>query len=779
MASSNSPVFRILQCGAVGLAIVSVGWESASASDSASSTTAPASPATVPADSANSESVGIVHELLANPLGKPFNWESAAYARLRALGPKAAGAVPMLVARANDPNPNVRTHVLSALAAVKLPAAVPTLIAALEDPSPNMVLIAKGGLIDLGPAAIPALENSLNSAQTKGWKPALIALSEIDPEGYAVLMRAADSHRDLSLRAEASRRAGQMIPALAQRLHGKDPIGRNNAAQLLMQKGPGATRSLLQLLNDPDLYTRRVAADAIGHQLEAAGKSPMVRVAMAGYAKNLIDALSNPDPVVGNTLGEGLTKFPEGRDALAAAASSGDPRARAAATRWLGSKGPNHADSNSTTRPMSADIAALVRALADPEAPVRVAAAQALGQAHEKSTIDPLTRALLDANPDVRLAAGGALLVFGADAADGLASGLRNSDAQIRMQSAQVLGDLGPGVASAVTPLLSDPNVDVRRAATKALYLAYRRGSSGPPSAAQRESIRLRRAALKELLSDADPQTQSAAAMLLQIGGVAGAEDLAGLLHSNDPKQRRVAIQGLLPLPPDQLGIAVEPLAEVVRGDPANRSLAAQVLGSVGPSASARIFELLASPDPGVRSAMQSALAGHATSVELLRKMLRDSHPPVRAALLGLIPGLGAREEAALLDALKDADPRFRAAVAAPLGNDRSAPARAGLRDAAKDADATVRTAVASALDPRTEKDQLIAMGHDSVPAVRAAAVGRLAVAPGNNPTSLLPVFLTAMQDGDEAVRGAARGASPKRIRSCDATRTSRKCPPS
>lgn len=756
MACSSSLVLRLFPCWLLGLAMISLGRPCAAVTPSTN-------PTSGPSDQTDPEALGIVHDLLTSPSGKPFNWEPTAYARLRALGPKAAGAVPILVAQAHDPNPTIRAHVFSALAAVRLPTTIPTLIEALEDSAPNLANIAKGGLVDLGPAAVPMLESSLNGADRRGWMPAIATLGEIDPEGYKVLMRSAASHRDLSIRTEANRRAGVMIPALVERLHGKDVPARSNAVQALIQKPPSAMRSLLLVLGDPDPFTRRTAAEAIGRQLGLAGGNQTARASIASYVGDISAALSNPDPVVGNTLAEGLAKFPEGRAALIVAASVDDPRARAAATRWLGTREPIRAGVGFKDRTPSADVAALVKALSDPAVQVRIAGAEGLEHAHEKSAIDPLSRTLLDPDGDVRLAAGRALLGLGPDAADALASGLRNSDAAIRLQSAQILRDLGPAVATAVGPLLSDTNVDVRRAATNALYLAFtQNGSPKPLNAAQRELIGIRRAALKELLRDRDPSTQTSAAVLLQIGGFAAAEDLAELLRSNDPRQRRVAIQGLIQMPPQQLGVAASGLADVIRGDPENRLIAAQVLGILGPSASVQIFNLLASPDTRVRSAMQSVLAGHATSVELLRKMLRDSRPPVRAALLELMRGFNAREEAALLDALKDADPAFRAAAIIPLGGDRSAPARAALRDAARDADPMVRIAVVSALDPRTEKDLILALAHDPVAGVRAAAITRLADALVTDPAPLIPAFIAAMPDGDEAVRAAGAGGLAK-----------------
>lgn len=748
MICARSRTLRIFQLGVLGLAIISLGRPCSAA---------PAStrPSTQTAADPQAEALGIANDLLSNPAGKQFNWESAAYARLRALGPKAAGIVPILAARANDPNATIRAHVLGALAAVRLPATIPTLIAALDDPAKNLASIAMGGLVDLGPPAIPALENSLNGPDSKAWRPALTALSDIDPEGYAALLRAAASHRDLSIRGEASRRAGEMIPALIEPLHGKDSSARNAAAQSLTQKGPGSIRSILGLLNDPDSFTRHAAADAIGYQLGSAAGHPASRAALAGNVGLIARALSNPDPVVGNTLGEGLSKFPEGRDALAAAAADNDPRARAAATRWLGSKEPIRGN-GSNNASAAADVAALLKALSDPDAKVRVAAAEALGQAHEKSAIDPLTVALLDMDPEVRLAAGRALLGMGAAAADGLDSGLRNTDPAIRLQSAQILGDLGPGVAAAVAPLLSDSNGDVRRAAVKALDLALMRGGSPTPlTREQRQALSLQRGALKELLRDADPATQTGAAMLLQLGGLAEGEDLARLLRTNDPQQRHVALQGLSKMPPEQSGIAAADLADVIRADPANRLVAAQVLSHIGQSASAQIFSLLTSPDRGVSSTMQSMLAGHTTSVELLGKMLRDPRQPVRAALLELMHGFNVREEVVLLAALKDADPVFRAAATGALGGDRSTPARAGLREMAKDADPRVRAAAAAVFDPRTEKDLLASLSRDPFPAVRAAAITRLAVTLEPDPASLIPIFLGAAQDGDETVRAA------------------------
>jgi len=101
----------------------------------------------------------------------------------------------------------------------------------------------------------------------------------------------------------------------------------------------------------------------------------------------------------------------------------------------------------------------------------RVYAAAILGEIGDPAAVEPLARALKDANDDLRCQASGALTKFGSGAVEPLTGLLADPDPEVRIVAAGVLGDTGD--ASAVDPLIAtlrDGNSDVRGAAGGALF---------------------------------------------------------------------------------------------------------------------------------------------------------------------------------------------------------------------------------------------------------------------------------------------------------------------
>ena len=114
----------------------------------------------------------------------------------------------------------------------------------------------------------------------------------------------------------------------------------------------------------------------------------------------------------------------------------------------------------------------LLGALADKDARIRAAAAEALGEVGDLSAIEPLGKALAgDADSDVRQAAAEALGELGSpNAVPALRAALKDADSDVRESVADALGEIGgPDAERVLRQALSDPDEDVRDAAAAAL----------------------------------------------------------------------------------------------------------------------------------------------------------------------------------------------------------------------------------------------------------------------------------------------------------------------
>jgi HEAT repeat protein len=128
----------------------------------------------------------------------------------------------------------------------------------------------------------------------------------------------------------------------------------------------------------------------------------------------------------------------------------------------------------------SQDVDALMRQLQDRDSSIRLRAVKALGNLGPAARIamPNLLTALQDTDADVRRATVNALRVIVPDAppssaiVKAIAVDLQDADPLVRAATARTLGRLGRAALSAAAQLevlLSDPDPDVRRAATEAL----------------------------------------------------------------------------------------------------------------------------------------------------------------------------------------------------------------------------------------------------------------------------------------------------------------------
>jgi HEAT repeat protein len=127
-------------------------------------------------------------------------------------------------------------------------------------------------------------------------------------------------------------------------------------------------------------------------------------------------------------------------------------------------------------------MAILVTLLDDPQAIVRLTAAEALGKIGDGKAGPFLLPVLHDPDPKVRAAAArsvGALSVTGKEVETELAALLADPDPPVRHAAAQALGirEATPTLTSALTGLLINPDPAVRQAAGHALLLVERHGA--------------------------------------------------------------------------------------------------------------------------------------------------------------------------------------------------------------------------------------------------------------------------------------------------------------
>jgi HEAT repeat protein len=204
----------------------------------------------------------------------------------------------------------------------------------------------------------------------------------------------------------------KVVPALAKELSHADVRVRLASLYVLesmRSASAPAIGELTKTLADADPFVRWGAARALGNLVPpGAGPDQELVSGLAKAAPALARFLEDENRDIRVTAAAALERFgPAARPAaesLARAVHRGDEETRVRVIHTLAAVGPDaRADAGS----------ALVKALRDPETPVRLAAARALerwGPA-EGHAADALRKALGDSDPEVRRAAGDALLV--------------------------------------------------------------------------------------------------------------------------------------------------------------------------------------------------------------------------------------------------------------------------------------------------------------------------------------------------------------------------------
>lgn len=403
----------------------------------------------------------------------------------------------------------------------------------------------------------------------------------------------------------------------------------------------------------------------------------------------------------------------------------------------------------------------IVPLLEDPEAPVRVAAAHALGELGARQLHEEVTALLEDPQPPVRRAALEALVAMEArEAAARIVSSLDDPDRAVRSAAAMALGALGDGrVIPSIVPMLEDADVEVSSAAAEALMSLERQGdvikvmgqhqqsNTTPQSATARVLAALGRregtAPIVPLLHD--PQAavrQAAVEAICSAGGIAAAGDLIPSLQDADVAVRLATLQALVRLEADEAIPQIVPLLEDPRG--AVRAAAVGALSDLGAAAEmSGVVQLFTDPNDSVRAAAAQAMGGLSPgdAEETLARLLHDPAGQVRGAAVQALGQLGAHGTAPQLgQLLEDPQPLVRVAAARALWDLGQPVDAACLVVLLTDSDESVRAAAAEALvlldAPETREAVIPLLKHDR-DEVRAVAVQILSRFSGHTPGAL------------------------------------------
>lgn len=289
----------------------------------------------------------------------------------------------------------------------------------------------------------------------------------------------------------------------------------------------------------------------------------------------------------------------------------------------------------------------LRRQLRSTDAAERKAAALALGKMGDKAekAIPALQRTLLDARPEVRLAAVGALSQIGPKAAPALLYAQTTGNAEVAKAAKQGIARLGPQRVPALIEALKDPLARVRSQAAKAL------GALGAEAANAATPV-------AKLLDDEEPDVRVAAADALRGIGAAHAAtpnitmSLGAAIKKNKSWWRvRVAIAKTLEsFGPKAAAVAAEIVPMLSARDKNVHKAALSALMKIGPKslpALKRAFPTV----PWQAKVRIARVAGHfgtlaAGIVPTLSQGLRDADSDVRKATIAALlkMGIQARE---------------------------------------------------------------------------------------------------------------------------------------
>ncbi len=241
-------------------------------------------------------------------------------------------------------------------------------------------------------------------------------------------------------------RAEKDIAGLIEALGGDDDLTRQRAALALGDLGGAeAVAPLIRALGDPLAAVREAAADSLA-LLGPPAVGPLVELIESPEASGKYE--ERPMTVIGAGGRRWEIKTRQDLRRVYAAAilgEIGDPAAVEPLVRAL-----RDADGDLRCQAAgaiakfgSAGVGPLTAVLADPNPDTRIVAAGVLGDTGEAAAVEPLVGALRDGNADVRGAAGGALIRLGGAAVERLIAATKDADRNVRLYAAGALKYIG------------------------------------------------------------------------------------------------------------------------------------------------------------------------------------------------------------------------------------------------------------------------------------------------------------------------------------------------
>jgi HEAT repeat protein len=343
-----------------------------------------------------------------------------------------------------------------------------------------------------------------------------------------------------------------------------------------------------------------------------------------------------------------------------------------------------------------------------------------------------------------------------------LTKALAHKHPSVRGYSAVTLSRIGPEAVGAVPALIS--LLDDKDTGSEAIDAL---GNIGP-------GARAAEARLKQLFRDesGDKTNRAWAALALwKINGDAGAVVptlVTWLGEGQDSAVQSAHVLGDIKPPARTTILALGKALEDERAGTA----AAEALGRIGPEALPVLVAALASPDKKARSLAAGVLGvmgpGAAAALPALVRTLGDAERGVRAEAqqaLGLIQPDALRLVPVLVEALSDPSPAVRVAAAAHLGmlGPQATEAVPPLIQALTDRAPKVQEAAAAALGDigpgaRSATPALVRTLHDGQPSVRLRAIEALmSIGPGA--AEVVPHLAAAFHDDEYYVRIRAAAA--------------------
>lgn len=448
---------------------------------------------------------------------------SAAAAAAAAFG---LDALEPLEAALDDPVPVVRLTAARAIGIVGNPRSIPLLIGHLEDPAREVGVVAAQTLGGFGRPAVEPLSLVLEQGGKEGRLAAIDALAKIEAEQADEALRYALRDENAEVREKAAaalrrrRATGVWQNALGNQAKQEKEISKEKGSvgqenqRAFEQSGRQEIDALIAALKDRSLdvqlsaatrliMTGRPAVEGLIQALK--GENPEIQIAAAGVlgemretaVEPLMEALNDEDRLVRLVAARNLGNIGNKRAVEALNESlrrEPDGEVRATVAEALGYIGSVQA------------IEPLASALRDRNEEVKVAAARSLGYIGDDRAIEPLIRALSDVDDRVRYAALEALKEPGGTVLGHLVEALRSRDEQLRTGVAEALEAVGwkpktneeltlylmardrwaeielvgEGALPVLADALTDPSIEIRANAVKAIARIGGENAVGP-----------------------------------------------------------------------------------------------------------------------------------------------------------------------------------------------------------------------------------------------------------------------------------------------------------